>query len=242
MEKIWFHKIKEGFLFYRYFIYIGNRKISFEIKLGDFSFNLNFNIGGEESEELQFSFVIPLIKIYLGFSGFLPKKIRDYFYNKKLYNGLSTGISIHHWIIWWIFFMDQDVWDNKEPKWRRGNFDIPQFFLGKEKYWKNIIEKKEIEFTVPEHKRGDIVYSEKKHKGMVTRYKGNWKRKRWFTKSLNRIEIDLINSIPHPGKGTADYNCEEDALFGCSIVGDKTSDIVNYVIKQTNYYRDNYPL
>ena len=60
---------------------------------------------------------------------------------------------------------------------------------------------------------------EKPYPAIVTISESRWKRSRWFTKKTigANVKINDEGGIPVPGKGTAEYNCGQDAIFefGC---------------------------
>lgn len=68
------------------------------------------------------------------------------------------------------------------------------------------------------------------------------KRKRWFTKRYTRVEINIPEGIPHPGKGTTDYNCGDDRTYSLSIPGKDVATAVSALSKEVLRMRGSYPL
>ncbi len=68
---------------------------------------------------------------------------------------------------------------------------------------------------------------------------------RWKNRKLIRYEVECAEGVPHPGKGTASYNCGEDSTysitFGAGQV-DGPLDAANKFIEECMQTRKKYPL
>lgn len=236
-NEMWFHYScedpKGSLLRYgRCWFKIGKFSVNPEWKFGDFRFAIGINHGAQE-DDLKFSFCIPGISFYLSLDNVLPNKMKDALYDRKIWNGLTTDIRIFEWAIWWNFRNNDDEWSPKIPKWQNGNFNIKDFFLGKLK-----TESHDITGTVPI----EVVMPEKAYEGTAKRFEVIHNRSRWFTKKWMRTEISVEGGIPHPGKGTCEYNCGEDALFSISVPYDDIPKACKNFADSVLDYRERYPL
>ncbi len=115
----------------------------------------------------------------------------------------EISIRIFDWAIWWDFWSGEG-WDSKTPRWRDGCFHIDNFFLGRRKYERKVVEEKEVEVPMPEGS----------YRATVKLCEDTWKRPRWGKKVIKRVDIEIPDGIPHPGKGENSWDCGDDATFG----------------------------
>lgn len=117
----------------------------------------------------------------------------------------ELSVSIHNGAFWWNVWTDDNEWDSKTPKWRRGSCYPADFLLGSEQF--------------SETPMGtDVAYAvfsgEESYAVSVKFSECSWKRKRWpFAKRRIGAEITPITPVPIPGKGESEWDCDEDAVF-----------------------------
>ena len=119
------------------------------------------------------------------------------------------NISVHDSALWWTFLKSDWGWSREMPKWMSGSFHFDDFFLGRTKYQKEVLEVKDVQIPMPEG-----LYPAK-----ATMEKCIWKRPLWFAKKRFYVSLDIPRGIPHQGKGENSWDCGEDGLFGCSSEG-----------------------
>jgi hypothetical protein len=175
----------------------------------------------EHEDDIMFSFAIPPVSLWLGLSNRRLNK----FLNKHIkgYDGRQTGIRVFDWSVWWDVWSNTMSWSNKTPKWRDGSFNIPDFFLGKWKYSEKELESREVEIPMPE----------KTYNGTVKMQMATWKRPRWFAKKIMRAHIDMKDPIPIPGKGSASYNCGDDATHSLTCPARNIPEAVGKLVGST---------
>lgn len=177
--------------------------------LGKRSTSFRFDFGHGEESGWGFGFAVPfLVTIHFSINGLFPK-----FRDKKTGWSASREVSlrIFGWSIWWNIWVDpmggHSYSGGKQvdpPRWRDGSFNIPRFFLGREKYSKVEIETRNVLVPMPEGP----------YEATATLFEATWQRARWFPKRLKRCQIDVPKGIPHEGKGENSWDCGADATYG----------------------------
>lgn len=93
--------------------------------------------------------------------------------------------------------------------------------------------------------KGNKEYADKEYVLDCREYISTWTWKR-FKKpySLKRYEVSTQDKdgVPHPGKGTTCYNCEESALQSQTSPANSREEAVAKFVESVNWYRKNYPL
>lgn len=152
-----------------------------------------------------------LLSIYVGLDfdwlqRFLPTDTSTYLKEPVELPALrELSVRIHHGAIWWCVWMDPDEWRSDDPRYRRGNWNFVDFLLGKIDYTKTDMGPVHAALRMPE---GDYQVTGRK-------YRAKWKRPRWpWSDKQVSIDINFEPAVPIPGKGTASYNCGDDATFG----------------------------
>ncbi len=188
-----------------------------------FSQNLRYKhcsarIEFEDEDEISMTIAIPFI-IYMSLGikpGFqLPKE-------------KEISISIHSGCIWWNLGFSEDRW--KVP-FLKGNFNPFDFFFGRPKYSDKEIESREIVIPMPEAG----------YKATAKLFIASWSRPRWFTKSIQRVSIEIPEGIPFPGKGENSYDCGPDATYSittgeCNSIPEGVGKLVASVLRdRVNY-------
>lgn len=114
-------------------------------------------------------------------------------------------LSVHDGAIWWKFMAPVHYWSNKTPKWKDGRFHVDDLLFGKSVCSKKYITQQEIEIPMPE----------KAYKAIATLIEVTWKRSRWFSKTIKKVDIEMIKNeqIPIPGKAENSWDCGDDAVF-----------------------------
>lgn len=153
-----------------------------------------FAVGDGDGDEMGIKLALPPVSIWWSVTGpFCPRCVTD--------------VSIHDWSIWWNVWNDDNEWHSKGHWWRRGNFSIDRFVLGRTDYSSETLQVLEVVVPMPEGN----------YPATVTMAEDTWTRQRWFPKRLLRARVDLKIPIPHHGKGENSWDCGDDALhsIGC---------------------------
>jgi hypothetical protein len=130
------------------------------------------------------------------------------------------------------FLKNENSSHSKDPWWMSWYIDLPDLFLGRSKYSEEIVQEQDVKIPMPE----------KEYDAKAKLKLCSWKRPRWFTQKMHRTEIDVPEGIPHPGKGTCDYNCGEDKLFSQTKPNTTIKDGICDIVRAATWYRLNYPL
>jgi len=190
-----------------------------------------FTIGGEEHFEV--AFYIPFIgQFYGAIKGLLPKQLLSYFHKKKIYNGLETSLTLYRYCLSFRFFHNEFCDDNFSGFYKY--FDTVDFLFGYPQNKTVTIETGDTVVPMPE-KEYEATYK-------ITEL-SIW-RPRCFKlpKVYYRIQIDVKEGIPHPGKGTCAHNCEDTATYSLSIPGKIVSEGVKAFQDSVIKCRETYPL
>lgn len=135
----------------------------------------------------------------------------------------------------------ENEWRSTDPKWLSLSFYPKTFFCGKtqyEKYESGRITKKVMI-------KGDETYPDVEYEleCIVEECRWSWPR---FLKPLlmTRTTVEVTNNgmVPHPGKGTTDYNCGEGGLSSQSSAESDPDKAIEKFVEQVYWYRKNYPL
>lgn len=178
---------------------------------------INFNKG---DDAISTSFALPPVAFWFSVENtYLNKMFSKLF--KDCYYGREFGIRIIEWIVFWNIFSSDWGWSSDIPKWKDGSINILDLLFGKQKYSTETISEKEIE----------VPMLEKNYKAKIKMFESTWKRPRWFAEKLLRAEIDMIEPIPEPGKGTCDYNCGDDATFGITVPAKTPEEAVGKLVE-----------
>ena len=201
---------------------------------GGFDCSVGFTIGNDE-EDFACNLSFPCIgRFYFGWeNGLLSKKVRNWFHKKALYHGLITDIRVFDWTIWFSWFNDDCGYSLGKKYKNSWYFDIKKFFLGDFQTKKEIISTGTLTVTMPEN--------EYKGKYIIEEYT---RIRRWYAPKhkFTRIDVDLGEGIPHPGKGTTSYNCVNTAMQGYSCVFTNFFDVKKQIKDEVLSMRKRYPL
>ena len=214
-----------GFWFGRAWLDISQWKFRLEWQFGKFGFRQKISFDPNE-REIMLSFGLPGISLYLSIGSW--KRLS---FLGKLKDEREIGIAIHSWSLWWSVWKNTMEWNSRDPWWMRGIFHIDDFFLGRTKVTREIIEERPVSIPMPEG-----VYAAKATMERFTR-----KRSRWFKSVSYFINIEILNGgIPHEGKGENSWDCGTDGLCGMSTIGTSYSKAIGEVISSVLESRRKY--
>ncbi|SRR5579875_1113039 len=191
------------------------------------SFKVGFTIGGIE-DQVRLSLCLWLFSLYFSIEQ-LP--LLNRWEAAKGYHDLETSLSIFAWTLWWSIWHDDNEWRKSDPKWRRGSFDIPDFFLGRNTYQKVDQEPIPAVVHLPE---GDYPVT-------VQFFTQTWKRPRWpFARVRSGADVDSEQGLPIPGKGENSWDCDDDAFMSigtsASTVEEAIADATKRVLERRERY------
>jgi hypothetical protein len=113
-------------------------------------------------------------------------------------------LSFHGGTMWWRIWHSNMGWSSRTPRWRCGNWSPADTLLGKVTHAERVIEERQVLVPMPE----------KSYPATVKLIERTDKRPRWFKHVWTQADINIPGGIPHAGKGTAEWNCGDDATFG----------------------------
>jgi len=148
----------------------------------------------------------------------------------KYGNGRTIGVRVFDNTLWVSLWEDPMSWHSKDPKWWKFNINYVDILLGRQQYTTRELDRKQVEIPMPEG-----VYW-----AWVKIYEAAWKRPRWFAKCLMRADIEMETPIPIPGKGTAAYNCDEDASYSLTCCASTVVEAVVKMVETTLEHRYRY--
>ena len=122
------------------------------------------------------------------------RTIGFYISGSDLRSGLSLSLSL-----WY----DPMETRSEDPKWWHVYKNLNDVFLGRAKCTTETIEERYIDVPMPEGS----------YPGYAKLVRYTWKR-RWTSKSLMRVQIDVPIGIPHEGKGENSWDMGVDRTYG----------------------------
>ena len=193
-------KYKKGSAFWqgRWYLTVGRFEFQVSWNFKSTFCMLEFEYGGHDVEDFGFSIGLPPVALWFHITGILPKKWRNWHWPR------ATGLRIHNWSIWWNFWNDDSQSSSTDKWYRTSSFDIPDFFLGRNKYQEKTLEIVPVKVPLPER-----VYD-----GTCKIFESTWKRSRWpFKKRMIRTDLEVKEGLPIMGKGENSWDCGEDAIY-----------------------------
>ena len=163
----------------------------------------------QDDENLTISLACGLFAFWLSLEP-ISKNYKDFIH-----------LSFHDNTIWWKFNRPAHYWSSKTPKYLDGCFHIDDFFLGKPEYSSETLQEKHVLIPMPE----------KAYKAIAKLSIATWKRSRWFAEKLKRINFEMIEPVPIPGKGENSYDCDDDAIFSMTIPAETIEDGIGEFVK-----------
>lgn len=212
-------------------------KIAVEWSLGKPLCHVSVGLVKSEEQGAKLSLALPLLfSLHVLVSGgplaalarrLLPK------WTFELGEDRGFEFRIFSWAIWWDVWRDPMAgWSKKTPRWRSGCWHPLDTFLGKARYSSRPFVTMRTVVPMPERSYAcDVTISE-----------DTWRRPLWFPKRVVRASVDMVkgDQIPVPGKGTAEYNCGENALYGLSCQATSVSAAVGSVVESVTRSRLRY--
>lgn len=186
--------------------WLGNRPgLAFSISIPSRFWHIHLDIATGE-DALGFSIATPLCAIWLSLEHYpLQRFLSKLVDGKRGYGGRVIGISFHDSTFWVKLWEDPMGWSSTDPKWWSFTIKPLQIIFGKEKYSEVVKDEGEMLIDMPEGK----------YEATYKRFTSYWKRERaWWTKSIERIEVEIPVGIPHEGKGENSWDMGMDATFG----------------------------
>jgi hypothetical protein len=130
---------------------------------------------------------------------------------------------------------------SSDPKWVSMSFCPKTFFCGKTKFEEHDVREVYKNVLI----KGDADYPDKEYELVCKVQESKWSWPRFLKPlELTRTTVEVVDGsgIPHPGKGSCDYNCGESALYSSSTAESNPEKAFNAFVDQVYLYRKNYPL
>ena len=152
----------------------------------EFGENIVFRIGAFIQLALSFNF----------------RGLNLWLYKKGIHNrGLEFNIGFSDGLTVSLNLM-ADTMDWKRGQWK-WYWNISDRIKGKVEVLKKVIEERDILIPMPE----------KSYNAHAVLADWTWKYQRWFPMTVRRCEIDILEGLPHAGKGENSWDCGNDATF-----------------------------
>ncbi len=188
----------------------------------------------EQGDGIGFSvsLAVPLLfSFWLHVHGFGPmRRAALWLLRNAKHEDRETSLRVHDWTLWWTVWRDNSSWSSSTPRWREGNFCLPDFLLGRPAYSERVL--KRAETVIP--------MAEASYPATVELRDDTWKRPRWFSKRLLRATVNIPKGVPFPGKGENSYDCGQDATFGLSCCASTVEGAVAAVVESVLRSRRRY--
>ncbi len=231
----------------RAWLHIGKESAHVEWNLRSTSCGFSFRTNRDCEDTLSGHVAFPPIAIYVGvdltkerllsrIASWISKKSVDMFDGRDSgYSGSELSLRVHDWAIWWNVFCDDRGWTNTRPRWRDGCWHP----LGRHMRQgePKVIEERDVLVPMPERAYKATARLEE------VRF-GHTRLPRFLDRTSTSVEIKMKDGeqIPFPGKGTAFYNCGQDAAFGIYSLARTIEDGVGKMVSSVLRDRRRYPL
>jgi hypothetical protein len=202
------------------------RAIRFEWSIPTPHWGLTLNWrDGDGRADVVFMFACGLFAVWITLGDFLRYKSYDPLMPRKI------GVTFHDDSIWWFLWQPINEWSRKHPRWWGGYVDIVALLLGRQKY-----------STQPAgHGYGCVRMPEGEYPCLVEFERARWKRPRWpFALEIVRATVTPHTPIPVPGKGSASYNCGEDAIHSTTCPASSVAEAIAAITKSVLTTRERY--
>lgn len=132
-----------------------------------------------------------------------------------------------------------NCWKSSDPRWMDIVINPNKWVFGKRSYTSNTIGEDIRWVVIP----GGYSYDEKSYLCKCVMTEDVWSFQR-FKKplKLTRTEVSCEEGVPHPGKGTCEYNCGEDRLFSSNMCCDNFDEAFDEFKNAVLDMRKRYPL
>jgi len=130
-------------------------------------------------------------------------------------------------------------WNSKDPKWYNISIYPQEILFGSYSANTKDLDTTDHIVTI----EADRNYPEKTYTLQCKEFQTTWtwpRLRKPFV--LNRYEVSCEGGVPHPGKGTADYNCNESSLNSQTCISGSRKEAVDKFVEQVYWYRKNYPM
>lgn len=184
----------------RAWLYVGRLTFGFEWNLWSHFCHTELRMDDGEGE-IVLGVALPPVSLWFSVEGlptrWMPK------------DGREISVSVHDWAFWFNLWGKPWDWTAKD-RWRHPIFHIDDFFLGRQVYSEQTVAEDRVTIPMPEGP----------YPGTVRIFESAWKRPRWFAHRMIRATVTPDTPIPIPGKGTASWNCGEDATHSLTTPAD----------------------
>lgn len=190
---------------------------------------IGMTVGGEEDLSLHIA-IWRLFSFHLSVNQIIPRKWRrDLKWWDKSW-GRTTDIRIFDGHIWFNIFNDTTGWNSKN-KWQEFNFSFEDFFLGKTRHSKKVMDTGITR----------LAFLEGSYAVKWEKVAHEWRRPRWFTQRLVRYNLDMKDRpIPVPGKGENSWDLDDDAIYSTSVVANNLSEALAKLTESVLRTRERY--
>lgn len=122
----------------------------------------------------------------------------------RVQRSAEWGFSVHNGKMHVTWGQDPDCWSRDDPWYQRFTIDPMKIVFGKTRHEKVSIEKTRVLIPLPEGE----------YAAELELFESRWTRPRWpFTRRMRRVEIDLEEPIPIPGKAENSWDIDDDAVY-----------------------------
>jgi hypothetical protein len=199
-----------------------------------FGFDLEF-FGGDMDRDFKIHFACCLFSFWLTFEDIMPASwVPDYDYEQRFSSSRKIGVSVFDNRIHFSIWEDPMGSSTSNPWWWEFSIDPISLVLGKIDYYTLVYKHHlNVPINICEHE---------KYRGTVTQSFVIHKRPRWFEKKYPRTEVRVVRGVQTPGKGTADYNQDDDFLQSLSCPTASKKQAIKSFIEEVRRRREEYPL
>lgn len=146
----------------------------------------------------------------------------------------DVEVSFHDGCFFWTIWYDNYHSSEAMPRWRHGSFNVIDAIFGSDDY---------AEETVKGPLPIQIPMPERTYEGTVTFKRATWTRPRlpWRSREILRAHVNMEQDpVPHPGKGTTEYNCDENATFTSTFPARNIGEAIGVVVGHAMRDREKY--
>jgi hypothetical protein len=190
------------------------QKVGVEWLLGKLGWGFSVELGRYDDDEVQLVWKVPGVALYWSLDGWLPRRLRDRLLPERQ---REVRLDAHDGALWWGLWVDPMEWDSRTPKWRQGSLHPVDVLLGSPRYKRAVLRRETAQLALPEWT----------YHATVELVEDTWSRPRWpWPRRLLRAEVTPATPVPVPGKGENSWDCDDDAVYGMTVVAGTVSEAV----------------
>lgn len=232
-KRIWSHGMKED-MCRRFWLHFFRVVFYFELSTEKFkNIGVGIKLDFEETNGIEFNLNLYYIHFYFHIENIFPNT-----YTKEMVlNNDILGFKI----IKLSFFEDVISWDFLNPSYMFDRYNCKNTINSGNIDWKDIVFGKLTITQTHDGEYDDVrldIHDDEFYYGKISFSTIYHMRPRMKTKTFRRVEFEVPEGVPHPGKGTAAHNIDDDCTYSYSMPIPKNQSKMDSIIAVCQKFRE----